>query len=64
MPKAQKPKPPMPQVPPPGVPLDQTMGFADFEGRKPPWERKGKGWFLRIFGEKNHGSDESRHDTD
>jgi hypothetical protein len=53
-----------PRLPPPDVPLDQTIGFIDFEGRKPSWERKNEGWFMRIFGEKNRGADESPHDAD
>jgi hypothetical protein len=38
-----------PEVPPPGVPLDQTKAFLDWEGREPPSEERREAWDFRLI---------------
>ena len=41
--------PSTPQVPPPEVPLDQTVAFLDWEGREPPSEDEMEAWDFRLI---------------
>lgn len=42
-------KPSNSSVPPPGVPLDQTIAPLNWEGREPPSEEKMEAWDFRLI---------------
>ena len=38
-----------PEVPPADVPLDQTIGLVDWEGREPPSPERWERWDFRLI---------------
>ena len=41
--------PSTPWIPPPDVPLDQTIGYMDWEGREPPTKETMEAWDFRLI---------------
>ena len=46
---AKRPTPQTPLVPPPEVPLDQTVAYVDWEGHEPPSEKRREAWDFRLI---------------